>query len=171
MNCLKLPILALILYSCSQKAENPSHLSNSEMAEPLAISGKDSLEIKKIISIQTTNGNFEEREKVWAEDGRWLQAFGRVFYGRDTIISFIKVLHSNPGYAESTTNQYSDPEIKFLRPDVVVVHQYHEREGQVINGEVTPTRRINTTYIITKENGTWLLRDKVTMDERPRTQN
>lgn len=81
------------------------------------------------------------------------------------------MLHNNPGYSVSTASNYDDPEIKFLRPDIAVVHQYHEREGQIINGVVTPTRRIKTTYIMSKENGTWLLRDKVTMDERERSNN
>ena len=121
-----------------------------------------------IIKIQTTVGNFEERKNIWSEDGRWLQAFGRVFHGRDTINNFIKYLHANTGYTASQISVLSDPEIKFLRPDVAVVHQHTVREGQIINDVVTPARKINTTYIITKENGIWLLRDKVTMDERER---
>ncbi|MFC3881855.1 DUF4440 domain-containing protein [Algoriphagus namhaensis] len=171
MRFIKLFILTLLIYGCDQKNNYQGNVSSALETLQLEVSQQDSLEIKNIISIQTKNGNFEEREKIWAEDGRWLQAFGRVFYGKDTIIKFIKVLHTNPRYAASTANEYSEPEIKFLRSDVAVVHQYHERVGQVLDGIVTPTRRINTTYIITKENSTWLLRDKVTMDERERSQN
>ena len=76
---------------------------------------------------------------------------------------------TQPGYAASNISLQDDPEIKFLRPDVVVIHEYHEREGQLINNQVTPTRKINSTYILTKENGIWLIRDKVTMDERERS--
>jgi hypothetical protein len=159
-----LTLLSLV-YSCGQK-ENSGLVSVEQ--NKLRVSADDSLAIKNIIDIQTKSKNFEERENIWADDGRWLQAFGRVFHGKDTIISFIKVLHNNSGFAKSSVTKYNDPEIKFLRPDVVLVHQYHEREGQVINDIITPTRKINTTYIITKENGTWLIRDKVTMDERER---
>jgi hypothetical protein len=159
--------LLILVYGCSQKEKSSSD-STSDAQNELRVSRADTLAIKNIIQIQAGSKNFEEREKIWADDGRWLQAFGRVFYGKDTIINFIKVLHNNPGFAVSTASKYDEPEIKFLRPDVAVVHQHHEREGQLINGVVTPTRRINTTYIITKENGTWLLRDKVTMDERER---
>ncbi|SIO02191.1 nuclear transport factor 2 family protein [Algoriphagus halophilus] len=168
MKFLGLSLIAILLYSCGQKEMNYEGIPSSGEDNYEEISLQDSLDIKNIITIQTKSGNFEEREKIWSEDGRWLQAFGRVFHGKDTIINFIKFLHANPGYAQSIAKNYSDPEIKFLRPDVVVVHQYHEREGQVINEVVTPTRRVNTTYIITKENGVWLLRDKVTMDERER---
>lgn len=171
MKNINLIFLTIILVGCAQKEEKMERIQTSNLQEQLQITVEDSLAIKNIINIQSKSGNFEEREKIWAEDGRWLQAFGRVFYGKDTITSFEKYLHANAGFATSFVSFRRDPEIKFLRPDIVVVHQYHEREGQVINEVVTPTRRINTTYIITKENGTWQLRDKVTMDERERTTN
>ncbi|WP_372628044.1 DUF4440 domain-containing protein [Arsukibacterium sp.] len=163
--------LAVILLGCAQQEEKTETNVTSNTQKQLQITEEDSLAIKNIIDIQSKSGNFEEREKIWSEDGRWLQAFGRVFRGKDSITSFEQKLHANAGYAASNVSVRSEPEIKFLRSDVVVVHQYHEREGQIINGVVTPTRRINTTYIITKENGTWLLRDKVTMDERERSTN
>lgn len=171
MKNINLIFLTIILVGCAQREEKTERIQTSNLQEQLQITVEDTLAIKNIINIQVKSGNFEEREKIWAEDGRWLQAFGRVFYGKDTITSFEKYLHANAGFATSFVSVRRDPEIKFLRPDVVVVHQYHEREGQVINEVVTPTRRINTTYIITKENGTWQLRDKVTMDERERTTN
>lgn len=168
MNVLKVFILSVFVYGCVQIDTS----ERTTVEQNVAIqNAADTLTIKNIIEIQRKRKNFEERESIWAEDGRWLQAFGRVFNGKDSIISFIKVLHNNPGWSESSISSFKEPEIKFLRPDVAVVHQYHEREGQVINGIVTPTRRINTTYILTKEDGTWLLRDKVTMDERERTKN
>ncbi len=108
---------------------------------------------------------------VWAEDARWLQAFGRVFHGRDTIINFTKYLHNLPGYSISKVGRQDEPEVIFIRPDVAILHEYHEREGQIINNVVTPTRRINTTYVMSKENGNWQIRDKVTMDERERSKN
>ena len=171
MKYLLILILVFTVFGCGQKEENSNSVSGPDKQQELQLSVEDTLAIKNIIDIQKKSKNFEEREKIWAEDGRWLQAFGRVFNGKDSIINFIKILHNNPGYSASTANKYGEPEIKFLRPDVAVVHQYHEREGQIINEVVTPTRKINTTYIITKENGTWLLRDKVTMDERDRTKN
>jgi len=134
-----------------------------------SINAQDTLDILEILEIHQSSSNSGERERTWAEDGRWLQAFGRLFHGRDSIVSFEKVLHANPGWAASHVSVRRDPEIRVLRPDVVVIHQYSEREGQIINDVITPTRKINTTYIITKEDGIWLLRDKVTMDERERS--
>ena len=108
---------------------------------------------------------------VWAEDARWLQAFGRVFHGRDTIINFTRYLNNVSGYSISKVGLQDEPEVIFIRPDVAILHEYHEREGQIINNVVTPTRKINTTYVMSKENGNWQIRDKVTMDERERTKN
>jgi len=103
-----------------------------------------------------------------SEDARWLNAFGRVLVGRDAIVDWYIHLLANPGYAVSHVSRQEDPEIRFLRPDVAIIHEYHEREGQVIDGVVTPTRKINTTYVLTIEDGRWLVRDIVTMDERSR---
>jgi hypothetical protein len=114
-------------------------------------------------------GDLNALKNTWSEDARWLNAFGRVFVGRDTVISWLNSLYKNPGYAVSHISRQDNPEIKFLRPEVVVIHEYHEREGQVIKNQVTPTRKIISIYILTKENGIWLIRDKVTMDERERT--
>ncbi|WP_224490941.1 DUF4440 domain-containing protein [Robertkochia flava] len=158
-----LVLIALLLLGCKPE-ENQARPDSIAEAAP-TVTARDTLAIFNIVNIQTM-GTPEERKSIWAEDGRWLQAFGRVFHGRDTINNFIKKLHADPGYRVSKRINAGAPEIRFLRPDVAVVHQYHEREGQKINDKVTPVRKINTTYIMTRENGTWLLRDKVTMDER-----
>lgn len=110
----------------------------------------------------------EEERSMLSEDARWLNAFGRVMVGRDAIMAWEAHLQASPGYAASHVSRQDDPEIRFLRPDVAIIHEYHEREGQIIDGVVTPTRRVNTTYVLTLEEGAWLVRDKVTMDERQR---
>ena len=159
--------LILILFvSCTGKENS----QETDIAlDQLTATAQDTLEVLNVYQLNIKQGDLNVIGTTWSEDARWLNAFGRVFVGRDAIINWLEYLYAEPGYAASNISRQDNPEIKFLRPDVVVVHEYHEREGQIINEVVTPTRRINTTYIITKENGTWLLRDKVTMDERERT--
>jgi hypothetical protein len=122
--------------------------------------------VLNVYRLNIQEGNLDAIKTTWAEDARWLNAFGRVFVGRDTVISWLKYLYAMPGYAASSITRQDEPQITFIRPEVAILHEYHEREGQIINAVVTPTRRINTTYILSKEKGAWLIRDKVTMDER-----
>jgi hypothetical protein len=152
---------------CTTKENNKSNYNTNEQ---IIATAQDSIDILNIYNLNIADkGDLNALKKTWSEDARWLNAFGRVFIGRDTIISFLNYLYKQPGYAVSNISRQENPDIKFLRPDVVVIHEYHEREGQLINNQVTPTRKINSTYILTKENGIWLIRDKVTMDERERT--
>jgi hypothetical protein len=166
MKYLSLTLLIFVTSACNnngQRAEN-NDSSIREDQNQWTTNPEDSMAIVSIVDLLQQRGKFEEREKIWAEDGRWLQSFGRVFYGRDTIIAFNKMLETYPGYENSYIGRMDEPEIKFIRPDVVVVHQYKEREGQTASN--IGTRKINQTYIFTKEDGNWLLRDLVTMDEK-----
>ncbi len=162
-----LHILILMLFvSCS--ANENSKIVNNELDQLIATS-QDTMDILNVYELNIKEGDLKAIRTTWSEDARWLNAFGRVFVGRDTIINWLEYLYRMPGYAASNISRQDNPEIKFLRPDVVIIHEYHEREGQIINNQVTPTRKINTTYVLTKENGIWLIRDKVTMDERERS--
>ena len=150
-------------YSCTQ------HKSDVSKMEKTIPSRQDTASVITTYKNSLNVDNDSLNRIIWAEDARWLQAFGRVFHGRDTIISFTRYLHSASGYAVSTVGRQDEPEVIFIRPDVAILHEYHEREGQRINNIVTPTRKINTTYLMSKENGYWQIRDKVTMDERERS--
>lgn len=159
-------LLIILFASCARKENNKSNYENTQ----LFVTAQDSADILSVYNLNIADkGDLIALEKTWSEDARWLNAFGRVFYGRDTVMKFLDYLYKQPGYAVSTVGRQDDPEIKFLRPDVAIIHEYHEREGQKINDQLTPTRKINSTYILTKENGAWLIRDKVTMDERERS--
>ena len=159
--------LILILFiSCTAK-EN-KNTTNNELNHRMTTS-QDTIDVLNVYKLNISESDLKVIETTWSEDARWLNAFGRVFVGRDTVINWLDYLYKMPGYAASEITRQDNPEIKFLRPDVAVIHEYHERKGQIINNEITATRKINTTYILTKENGIWLIRDKVTMDERERS--
>lgn len=161
-------LFVVITLSGYSHVADDSRTTTSELNELIATS-QDTMEILNVYKLNITERDLKVIQTTWSEDARWLNAFGRVFVGRDAIMNWLEYLYGMPGYAASHISRQDNPEIKFLRPDVVVIHEYHEREGQIINNQVTPTRKINSTYILTKENGIWLIRDKVTMDERERS--
>ena len=161
-------LLPILCFSCSANAQSGS---NAQTPNQEVGTKQDTLDILAIYRLNIEDkGDLRILQETWSADARWVNAFGRVFTGRDTIMNWLDALYRRPGYAASYIARQDDPEIRFLRPDVVIVHEYHEREGQIINDQVTPTRKIHSTYLLTKENGKWLIRDKVTMDERARSQ-
>lgn len=106
---------------------------------------------------------------VYAPDAVWINAFGRRRVGPDSIEAFLGHLYADSGYAASRLVREEAPEVRFIRPDVAVVHEYHEREGQrLADGTVIPIRRVHTTFVLSKESGGWLVQYQFIGDERER---
>lgn len=163
-------VLAIAVFAGCVPKDSSNKKPEEFSTNTMAMTSQDTIDLLNIYRLNIEEGKIDAIQTTWSEDARWLNAFGRVFIGRDTVISWLRFLWSEPGYAASRITRQDEPKITFIRPDVAVIHEYHEREGQVINAVVTPTRKINTTYILSKEKGTWLIRDKVTMDERERSE-
>ena len=144
----------------------------------LALTGKlagqsraaDSIAVLRVIGHRTeamrTLDAHAERS-VYAPNAVWINAFGRRRVGPDSIEAFLSRLYADPGYTASRMVREAAPEVWFIRPDVAVVHEYHEREAQrLADGRVIPVRRVHTTFVLSRENGTWLVRYQFIGDER-----
>jgi uncharacterized protein (TIGR02246 family) len=106
---------------------------------------------------------------IYAQDAVWINAFGRRQVGPDSIEAFLGRLYADSGYAASRLVRQEVPEVRFIRPDVAVVHEYHEREGQrLADGSIIPIRRVHTTFVLSKESGRWLVQYLFMGDERER---
>jgi uncharacterized protein (TIGR02246 family) len=117
--------------------------------------------------MRTRNSHAERT--VYAPDAVWINAFGRRREGPDSIEAFLSLLYADSGYADSRLVRQEAPEVRFIRPDVAVVHEYHEREGQrLADGSVIPVRRVHTTFVLSKETDRWLVRYQFIGDERER---
>lgn len=132
----------------------------------------DSLLVLQVIERRTeamrTHDAHTERT-IYAPDAVWINAFGRRRVGPDSIEAFLGRLYADSGYAASRLVRQEVPEVWFIRPDVAVVHEYHEREGQrLTDGSVIPIRRVHTTFVLSKESGRWLVRYQYIGDERER---
>jgi len=106
---------------------------------------------------------------IYAPGAVWINAFGRRQVGPDSIEAFLGRLYADSGYATSRMVREEVPEVWFIRSDVAIVHEYHEREGQhLVDGTVIPVRRVHTTFVLSKESGRWLVRYQYIGDERER---
>ena len=61
----------------------------------------------------------------------------------------------------------SEPSIRFVRPDVAVVHSRSWFRGQRSpSGQEYPERRIHYLRVMTKEGGRWAVAAQIVMDEK-----
>ena len=144
----------------------------------LALAGKlagqsraaDSIAVLHVIEHRTEAMRAHDahaERSVYAPNAVWINAFGRRRVGPDSIEAFLSGLYADPGYTASRMAREAAPEVWFIRPDVAVVHEYHEREAQrLADGSVIPIRRVHTTVVLSKENGGWLVRYQFIGDER-----
>ena len=132
----------------------------------------DSIAVLQVIERRTEamrSHDAHTERTVYAADAVWINAFGRRRMGPDSIEAFLSRLYADSGYAASRMAREEAPEVWFIRPDVAVVHEYHEREGQSLgDGTVIPVRRVHTTFVLSKESGRWLVRYQFIGDERER---
>ncbi|HSU97389.1 MAG TPA: SgcJ/EcaC family oxidoreductase [Gemmatimonadaceae bacterium] len=111
--------------------------------------------------------NAEMQRANYAPDAIWINAFGARQSGRDSIVAFLRGLYADPGYRESRVTREDPPEVVFIRPDVAIVHEFLESEGQRLADGTVISRRTHTTLVISKERGRWLIQYQYIGDERP----
>jgi uncharacterized protein (TIGR02246 family) len=112
--------------------------------------------------------NAETQSANYAPNAIWINAFGSRQSGRDSIVAFLRGLYADPGYRESRVTREDAPEVILIRPDVAIVHEFHESEGQRLADGTVIARRTHTTFVLSKERGRWLIQYQYIGDERPR---
>jgi uncharacterized protein (TIGR02246 family) len=113
------------------------------------------------IGIDTRAGQF-------AADADWTNAFGRRLHGRDAISQWFDALAKSDDYeAGADVSASRKMHVRFVRPDVAVVYEYIERVGQIdpTIKKAMPTRKIHIQFVLSKEDGKWLIQTELIMDE------
>jgi uncharacterized protein (TIGR02246 family) len=111
-------------------------------------------------------GNLAE---VFAADIDWMNAWGRRLHGLEELSQFWEHLRHDQNYlAGKVTPESVKTDVRFVRPDVAVIHTYAERVGQIdsITGKVIPTRKVHSQIVVSKEDGKWLIQSELIMDEK-----
>jgi uncharacterized protein (TIGR02246 family) len=111
----------------------------------------------------------DQQAAIYANDAVWINAFGTRRVGRDSILSFLNALYADSGYRASQVGRAAPPEVTFVRPDVAIVHEFHERNAQRLADGSIVDRRIHTSFVLSKEDGRWLIKYQHIADERPRS--
>ena len=111
----------------------------------------------------------DQQARLYAADAVWINAFGTRRAGRDSILSFLRALNADSGYRASQVRRAAPPEVIFVRPDVAIVREFHQRDGQRLADGSLVDRRIHTSYVLSKESGHWLIKYEHIADVRPRS--
>jgi uncharacterized protein (TIGR02246 family) len=133
----------------------------------------DSVAVLRVIDLHEQamrNFQADEQAAIYSPDAVWINAFGRRRAGRDSIVAFLRPLYADSGYRASRLLPGAPPEVIFVRPDVAVVHEFHERDGQRMADGSIIARRVHTSFVLSKESGRWLIKYQHIADERPRSQ-
>ncbi len=106
--------------------------------------------------------------EAFADDGIWINAFGRRLVGRQAIESFLSGLYADPGYAQRQVFVPKEiAEIVFVRPDVAIARTFSRHGNQRLpNGTMIPERRSHNTMTLTREHEGWKIRYEIVTDER-----
>lgn len=93
---------------------------------------------------------------TYAPDADAINLAGEWFQGRDAFQKSLEELHS--GKTQGSVWRTERTEIKFLTPEIAIVHVYANSHGdRNPNGSVMAPRRVILTRVDVKRAGTWLI--------------
>jgi uncharacterized protein (TIGR02246 family) len=120
--------------------------------------------------LQGADGDDKNATKArqYAVDADWTNSFGERIHGREALLQkFDELAHSDFYQAGRDAPGSDKVDVRFVRPDVAVVYEYEEVIGQTdpTIGKPMQPRRIHHQYVVSKEEGQWLIQSELIMDE------
>lgn len=115
-------------------------------------------------------GNAAQAVLEYTDDAYWINAFGIEKHGKAEILPFLTRLFANAGFnAALPTKPRATSSVRFISPDVALVHDYAETTGQLTNsGQPVGERHTHIFRTLVKRQGRWLTDSFVVQDERER---
>src|SRR5581483_849637 len=101
----------------------------------------------------------------YAGDADWLNAFGVRIKGGAKIVEFVSRVVKRPTVQGRQTTG-DEPVIRLGRPDVAVAYRnYRTVRHKTLARKEMPQRNTHSTWILTKDNGKWLIASQVISDD------
>ena len=108
------------------------------------------------------------KARQYAVDADWTNSFGDRIHGREALLrKFDQLAHSAFYQAGRDVPGSDKVDVRFVRPDVAVVYEYEEVIGQIDPAieKPMPKRKIHHQYVVSKEDGKWLIQSELIMNE------
>jgi uncharacterized protein (TIGR02246 family) len=101
----------------------------------------------------------------YAVDADWMNSFARKNKGAARIMSFMVEGLQHPGVRGRHT-VWKEPQIRFIRSDVAIAYRDYQTVGQKNRaGQELPQRNTHSTWVLSKENGRWLIVSQFMSDD------
>lgn len=115
-------------------------------------------------------GQVDQAMAEYTDDAYWINAFGIERHGRAEIQPFLTRLFANAGFRAATpTTPFTIQAIRFVGPDVALVHVYAASTGQLTNsGQPLGDRKTHVFRMLVRRQGRWLTDSFQVLDERER---
>lgn len=132
-------------------------------------STEDEAAIRRIVSHwQQAWDKFDSSvlEGDYADDADWINAFGVKNTGSAKIVANLSRTFKSPAVQGRRTT-WAEPRVRFVRPDVALAYRDYKTVGQKdSDGREMPQRNTHSTWLLSKENGTWLIISQVISDDK-----
>lgn len=143
-------------------------------AEPTRISGAHANSDVSAIEQVVLDGTMGWKEydlaratNEYADEAYFFNAFGRERNGKAAIRELIGGVLESRGYRAGKKTPVEIRSIRFLRPDIAIVHTYWETLGQLNQDSATVgPRRSHTFRTMVKRHGRWQTDTFIVSDER-----
>ena len=129
---------------------------------------EDESAVKALIEGADGDDKNATKARQYAVDADWTNSFGERLHGREALLQKFDELAHSAFYQAGRDAPGSDKvDVRFVRPDVAVVYEYEEVVGQIdpTIGKPMPPRKIHHQYVVSKEDGKWLIQSELIMDE------
>jgi uncharacterized protein (TIGR02246 family) len=130
--------------------------------------GEDEAAIRAIVNHwQQSWENFDASILAgdYADDADWLNAFGIRIKGGAKIVEFVSKVVKRPTVQGRHTT-WGEPTVRFVRPDVALASRDYTTVGhKTLNGQEMPERNTHSTWLLTKDGGSWRIASQVICDD------
>jgi uncharacterized protein (TIGR02246 family) len=161
-----LPALSLLSMSCLVVAQEATiKIDGAHTPEDVA-------EIQKVVTEAVDNGwgKFDVAAAIaeYTSDAYWINAYGIEKEGKGEIEKFLTRIFAAPGMRHRKQLPLVFKSIKFIRPDIALVHTLQGATDQ-LKSDGTPEgdRKSHVFRIMLKQDGKWLTDTFQVLDERP----
>jgi uncharacterized protein (TIGR02246 family) len=161
-------ILATLLFSLSPLIEAQETATRIEGAH----SPEDVGAIQKVVTdaVDEGWGKFDVAHTMaeYTPGAYWINAFGNEKEGKEEIEKFVTRIFTQPGMKHRKQQPLIFVGIRFIRPDIALVHTRQDTTDQLkADGTPEGDRKSHVFRLMLKQDGKWLTDSFQVMDERP----
>ena len=133
-------------------------LARAQTPDSMELSSEDERAARQVMTDFQTVWNAHDMKafaELCTEDADFVVISGKRVHGRDEIYEYHDALHKMA--LKDRTNQNYIEDIRFIRPDVAIMHVRFEGKSSLPDGDKRGSTTARATVVVEKEQGKWLI--------------